>query len=70
MSAHVPLGSALAIVSAAYEEAMREHGLLPGTITMISAMAARHLDALESDDRERRSPQGVRTPGCDGPAGG
>ncbi|GAA1560658.1 hypothetical protein GCM10009678_49430 [Actinomadura kijaniata] len=51
MSAHVPLRSALAIASAAYEEAMREHGLLPDTITVISAMAARRLETLEAEDR-------------------
>ncbi|WP_067824821.1 hypothetical protein [Actinomadura kijaniata] len=60
MSARVPLRSALAIVSAAYEEAMREHGLLPDTITVISAMAARHLETLEAEDRSED--RGARPP--------
>ncbi|WP_067486281.1 hypothetical protein [Actinomadura hibisca] len=38
--ASVPLHSALEIAKAAYEEAMRTYGLLPGTITAINALAA------------------------------
>ncbi|MGK5551781.1 hypothetical protein ACSNOI_09225 [Actinomadura kijaniata] len=38
---------AMALVKGAYEEAMRTHGLLPGTIALVSAQAERNLAVLD-----------------------
>ncbi|MFC5182172.1 hypothetical protein [Actinomadura harenae] len=46
---------AVQIVTAAYAEAMRRHGLLPSTIAVITTYAEENLAALE------REPDGVPT---------
>ncbi|GAA1540347.1 hypothetical protein GCM10009678_23460 [Actinomadura kijaniata] len=46
MSVHRELSRAIEIVKAAYEEAMRTHGLLPSAIELISSYAEANLAAL------------------------
>ncbi|MBW8483054.1 hypothetical protein [Actinomadura parmotrematis] len=45
----VPVRAALDMARGAYEEAMRTYGLIPGTITAITALAGQALDALDED---------------------
>lgn len=44
------LDQALEVARAAYEEAMRRHGLLPSTITLISGYAEQNIQALRDED--------------------
>ncbi|WP_169813884.1 hypothetical protein [Actinomadura kijaniata] len=46
MNVHRELSQAIEIVRAAYEEAMRAHGLLSSTIELISSYAEANLAAL------------------------
>ncbi len=50
------------IVKAAYEEAMREHGLLPFTVALISGCAERKLAALDEVPDGPPASSGVRAP--------
>ncbi|WP_157432018.1 hypothetical protein [Actinomadura hibisca] len=44
------LHAALEVTKAAYEEALRQHGMLPSTIALITTYAERNLAALDEDD--------------------
>ncbi|WP_433331854.1 hypothetical protein [Spirillospora sp. CA-294931] len=44
------LARAVELVSASYEEAMRQHGLLPGTVIVISTAARAKLAEVLADE--------------------